>query len=148
MPGPTGALLLAAAVAGVLAPARADAQASPYIPLDSWSVPLLEHLITRGEIEDPSPMMRPFRRSDARAALAAGDTTGAHSGRIIQVLRAELADPAGNAWSAEERAGGQAFTHARRDPLHAAGADRVKPYAEVRGWASFGNLAVVTRPVA
>jgi hypothetical protein len=142
-----GALLFAVALAGVLAPARANAQASPYIPLDNWSTFWLEHLIARGEIEDPSPMIRPFRRSDARDALASADTMG-HGGQILQILRRELADPDGNAWLLEGRAGGQAFTHARRDPLHPAGADRVKPYAEIGGWATFGNLVLVTRPVA
>jgi hypothetical protein len=63
------ALLLAA-----LAPARGAAQSSPYLPLDDPRLPLLEHLIARGDIADPSPMVRPFRRADALRVLAGADT--------------------------------------------------------------------------
>ena len=49
--------------------ALARAQASPYLPLDDPRLPLLEHLIARGDIEDPSPMVRPFRRADAVRVL-------------------------------------------------------------------------------
>ncbi|MDF3053555.1 MAG: hypothetical protein K0S19_1660, partial [Geminicoccaceae bacterium] len=69
------AFLLAAALAGGLGPARALAQASAYIALDDPSLPLLEHLIARGDIEDPSPMVRPFRRADAVRVLAAADSS-------------------------------------------------------------------------
>ncbi|HVD32726.1 MAG TPA: hypothetical protein VNC19_04050, partial [Gemmatimonadales bacterium] len=142
-------LLLAAVLAGMLAPAWADAQASPYIPLDDSRLPLLEHLITRGEIEDPSPMIRPFRRADAIEALAAADTLGNSStARLIRKLRGDFADSAGNSWAVEGRAGGQAYTHARRDLLHAAGPKGVRLYAELGGWATFGNIVLVTRPVA
>jgi hypothetical protein len=141
-------LLLAVALTGVLALARAHAQASPYISLDDPRLPLLEYLITRGEIEDPSPMIRPFRRADAMRALAAGDTLGSSSSaHLIRTMRAGFADTAGNAWALEGRAGGQAYTHARRDLLHPAGPDGVKPYVELGGWASFGNIVLVTRPV-
>ena len=56
--------------------ARVCPQASPYIPLDDPRLPLLEHLIARGDIDDPSPMVRPFRRSDAVRVLAAADSGG------------------------------------------------------------------------
>jgi hypothetical protein len=149
MPAPMRPLLFAAALAGVLVPARAHAQASPYIPLDDSRLPLVEYLIARGEIEDPSPMIRPFRRSDAMQALGGADTLGSSSSTsVITILRRAFADPAGNAWSVEGRMGGQAYTHARRDPLHPAGADRVRPYAELSGWAEFGNVVMATRPVA
>jgi hypothetical protein len=143
------ALLLAAALAGVLAPAQAHAQASPYIPLDDSRLPLLEHLISRGEIEDPSPMIRPFRRIDAARVLGSADKEGSASdNRLVLQLREDFTDQTGNTWSIEGRGGVQGYTHARRDPLHPAGADRLKPYAELAGWATFGNVALVTRPVA
>jgi hypothetical protein len=149
MPEPMRPLLLAAALAGVLALSRADAQASPYIPIDDSRLWLLEHLISRGEIEDPSPMVRPFRRADAIETIRSADTTGATGiGQIVQNLRRDFTDPTGNAWSLEGRAGGQGYTHARRDLLHPAGSGRVKPYAELSGTATFGNLVLATRPVA
>src|SRR6476620_5860827 len=73
----------AVALAGVLGPPCVRAQASPYLPLDDPRLPLLEHLIERGDIEDPSPMVRPFRRRDAVRVLAAADTAGAPSLSLI-----------------------------------------------------------------
>ncbi|MEO8089702.1 MAG: hypothetical protein ABI703_05345 [Gemmatimonadales bacterium] len=147
MHAPISPLFIAIVLASVFAPARASAQASPYIPLDDPRLPLLEHLIARGEIEDPSPMVRPFRRADAVRVLAAGDSAGATSGGLITRLRQELEDPAGNRWRIEGRAGAQAYTHARRELLHPAGPDGVRPYVELRGEATFGNILLVTRPV-
>ena len=140
-------LLLAAVLAGMLAPARAVAQASPYISLDDPVLPVLEHMVARGEIEDPSPMVRPFRRSDAVRVLAAADTSpGSGQSAFIERLRRAFEDPSGNVWLLEGRAGAQAYTHARRELLHPAGPDGARPYAEIGGSAVFGNIVLVTRP--
>ena len=149
MPALTRVLLVATALSGVLSPTPARGQGSPYIPLDDPHLPLLEHLITRGEVEDPSPMVRPFRRADAERVLAAADSSA--SGRdagLIQRLRREFEDPPGNAWRLEGRAGAQGYTHGRRDLLHPAGARRIRPYAELGGSAVFGNVVLATRPMA
>jgi hypothetical protein len=148
MPAPIRAILLATALAGVFSPVRALAQASPYIPLDDPRLPLLEHVISRGDVEDPSPMIRPFRRADAARVLAAADTGGTSSGSLIGSLRREFEDPPGNGWRLEGRAGAQAYTHARRDLLHPAGAGRTRPYAELGASATFGSVVLVTRPAA
>jgi hypothetical protein len=123
----------------------AHAQASPYLPLDDPRLPLLEHLIARGDIADPSPMVRPFRQADARRVLSAGDTTQP----LIQALRASLEPPAGEqTWRLSARAGGQAFRHIRRDVLHPLGTDGSRPYAEVAGDAVLGPFALVSRLAA
>ncbi len=139
-----GALLIAAALVGALAPAPASAQASAYIPLDDTRLPLLEHLIARGDIEDPSPMVRPFRRADAVRVLSAVDSS---SPPLIRRLRSELEDASGNSWSIDGRTGAQVYSHARRDLLHSAGPSGARPYFELRGAATFGNIVLVTRPV-
>ncbi len=136
------------ALAGVLAPARTAAQGSPYIPLDDPRLPLLEHLISSGVIDDPSPMVRPFRRADALRVLANADTTaGASSLLLVRRLRERLTEGPGNRWSIAVRAGAQAYSQSRRDPLHRAGPSGARPYAELRGAATFGNIVLVTRPV-
>src|SRR5690348_12681220 len=87
----------------------AAAQTSPYIPMDDQRLPLLEYLITRGDIEDPSPQVRPFRQIDAVRALAAADTApGSPSGRIIRELLSQFEDDtlAASRWSLRARAGG------------------------------------------
>jgi hypothetical protein len=142
-----------ALVAGVLlvalTPVCAFAQASPYIPLDDPRLPLLEHLIARGEIDDPSPMVRPFRRADAVRVLAAADSSGkATATGLIQALRAQFEDPPGSQWRLAGRAGAQAFSHIRRDVLHPLGPDGVRPYADFTGEAVFGPFALVSRPAA
>ena len=147
MPAPIRVVLLATALAGVSAPTRAGAQASPYIRLDDPRLPLLEHLIARGEVEDPSPMLRPFRHSDAIRALATADTTKLPAeGILVQRLRQAFRSPADNYWRIEGRIGAQAYTHARRELLHPAGPDGVRPYAALAATATLGNLVLVTRP--
>ena len=148
--------LTAAALAGGLAPTRMYAQASPYLPLDDPRLPLLEHLIARGDIDDPSPMIRPFRRSDAVRVLSAADTLPTEGvsrcgcqAKLIHSLRQSLADPVGeNTWRVAGRAGGQAFSHLRRDVLHPLGPDGVRPYAEFTGEATIGPFALAARPAA
>jgi hypothetical protein len=128
-------------------PRAVAAQASAYIPLDDPDLPLIEHLIARGDIDDPSPMVRPFREADAERVLAAADTTGAPSRDLIQRLRARFAPAETPAWwRGEARAGFQTYTHARRDPLHPAGDGGIQPYADVMLRAGFGSIVAVTRP--
>jgi hypothetical protein len=147
MPAPIRVVLLATALAGVSAPARAHAQGSPYIRLDHPLLPLLEHLIARGDVEDPSPMMRPFRRSDAARVLAAADTSDrSPQAAVLRRLRRAFEDSAGNRWSLEGRVGAQAFTHARRELLHPAGPDGARPYTELFASMTLANLVLATRP--
>jgi len=146
MPAPFR-VILAAVVLGALVPVRGWAQASPYVPLDDPRLPLLEHLISRGDIEDPSPMVRPFRRADAARVLAAADSAGAAP--LVHALRGQFEDPPNqNSWRVGIRAGGQAYSHIRRDVLHPLGPDGVRPYVDLTGEAAFGPFAVVSRPAA
>ena len=148
MPPTPRALLAAAVLFGALAPASALGQASPYLPLDDPRLPLLEHLIARGDVADPSPMVRPFRRADAVRVLAAADSAGAGD-PLIASLRASLSDdPAERRWRVAARAGAQGYTDDRRDPLHPVGGDGVRPYADFTGEAVFGEFTLVARPAA
>ncbi|HET9725908.1 MAG TPA: hypothetical protein VFP28_03265 [Gemmatimonadales bacterium] len=140
-------LVAAVALAGVLAPRRGHAQASPYLTLDDPRLPLLELLIERGDIEDPSPMVRPFRRADAVRVLTRADSAGAPT--LVPALRAALeAVPGGQSWRVAARAGGQAYSHIRRDVLHPLGPDGARPYADFAGEAVFGPFALATRMAA
>src|SRR5574338_303124 len=122
-------------------PAALVAQASAYIPLDDTDLPLLEHLIARGDVEDPSPMLRPFRAADAERVLALADTAGAPNRALIARLSAQFEPAATPAWwRGTARGGFQAYTHGRRDELHPAGDGGVQPYADVTLSAGFGSL--------
>ncbi|MGH7579840.1 MAG: hypothetical protein ACREM9_06690, partial [Gemmatimonadales bacterium] len=145
MPRPTH-VLLAAVLLGALAPVRGAAQSSPYLPLDDPRLPQLEYLIARGDIADPSPMVRPFRRADALRVLAGADTNEA-TAALIQHLRQELEEPSDSiGWRAGVRVGGQAYSHIRRDLLHPLGPDGLRPYGELLGEASIGPFTLVSRP--
>jgi hypothetical protein len=140
---------LAAVLLGALAPARGAAQSSPYIPLDDPRLPLLEHLIARGDIADPSPMVRPFRRADALRVLAGADTAGERSAALIRRLREELREPADSQrWLFAARAGVQAYSEIRRDVYHPLGPDGVRPYADFTGEASLGPFTMASRLAA
>ena len=148
MPRPHHALL-AAVLLGALAPVRGGAQSSPYLPLDDPRLPLLEHLIARGDIADPTPMVRPFRRADALRVLAGADTSGEASSALIRRLREDLREPADSQrWRVVARAGIQAYSHIRRDLLHPLGPDGVRPYGELAGEAVIGPFSLVSRPAA
>lgn len=131
-----------------LVPALLHAQASAYVPLDDPRLPALEHLITRGDIEDPSPMVRPFRRRAIAASLAAADSApDAPTGALIHTLRLAFTDDTAAArWNVDIRAGGQAYTQKRRDQLHLGGVGGANPYADFGLQAFFGPLALVSRP--
>ena len=137
-----------AALVSVAAAPSLIAQASPYLTLDDPRLPLLEHLIARGDVEDPSPMMRPFRIADAIRVLAAADTAPERStGSLIHRLRVELTPPPGEQWWAvQARLGGEAYTQKRRDPLHLGGPGTENPYFDLGGWAVFGPIAGGVRP--
>jgi hypothetical protein len=139
---------ISALVFALAAAAPLVAQGSPYIPLDDPSLPLLEHLIARGDLDDPSPMVRPFRRADAANALARADTQpGTRSGALIAALRRQYAEPGVETWwRAGARAGGQAYTTPRRDLLHPMGDGDVSAYGELSLQAGFGALVASTRP--
>ena len=130
------------------APGRPPARASAYVALDDPSLSLLEHLISRGDVDDPSPMVRPFRRDDARRVLARADTIRSRTtAALVRALRERYAEPEAEAWwGAAARAGGQAYSQLRRDPLHQGGPDGADPYADVTLEGAFANLIVVTRP--
>jgi hypothetical protein len=148
-PMPPRHALLVAVLLGALAPGRGAAQSSPYLPLDDPRLPLLEHLISRGDIADPSPMVRPFRRADALRVLARADTAGESSAELIRHLRDALAEPAASDhWRVGARLGAQAYSHIRRDLLHPLGPDGVRPYGELTGEAVLGPFSLVSRPTA
>ncbi|HXE58492.1 MAG TPA: hypothetical protein VNK43_10870 [Gemmatimonadales bacterium] len=153
MPSPCPAKVLIGALAILVAapgaPARptpAAAQASAYLPLDDPDLAAIEHLIARGAVADPSPMVRPFTRADAVRVLERADTTAPRDAAIVRRLLARLRDPDAELWwRADGEAGGQGFSHARRDPLHPAGPDGVRPYAELGLQAKADKLLLATR---
>jgi hypothetical protein len=132
----------------LLVAAPLTAQASPYISRDDPLLPSLEHLIALGDLTDPSPLVRPFRRIDAVRALDSALASGqARDTALLAELRsAWTGDTSETRWQVEGRIGGQGYTEARRDPLHPAGVGRVRPYVELRLQATFDDLILVSRP--
>ena len=136
------------AVIAVAVSAPLAAQASPYIPLDDPRLPAFEHLVAMGDVADPAPLIRPFRRADAVRVLdsALGGGAARDTALIAELKQAWSEDTTEAHWEIEARAGAQAYTQARRDPLHPAGPDGVQPYGELRLQATYGNVVLVSRP--
>lgn len=125
------------------------AQGTPYVPLDHPLLPLIEHLIARGDLAEPSPMSRPFPRADLRRLLDSASGAPAASAGVLATLRERFPAPPGRHWfRVEPRAGLQAYTTARRDLLHPSGSGDVQPYAEATAELGAGPLVLVSRPVA
>jgi len=99
-------------------------EASPYLPLSHWSVPFIEHLITAGRMADPTPLTRPFRTDQVLRALDAVDSGSVTRAEwaVVRQVRSELTRrERGPAARVDVHAGIAASSHARRDPLRAAG---------------------------
>src|SRR2546425_6711989 len=133
-------------------PRAAMAQdASPYVPLGYWGTPYLEHLIARGAIPDPTPLTRPFVQADVVRALAAADTARL-SGAERRVVRDILADlrrdnPDQKPWArVDGSVAVSGASHARRDPLRAAGAGDATGAGGLPAQAPLRPLALVTHP--
>jgi hypothetical protein len=124
------------------------AQASPYVPLDDPRLAAFEHLVATGDILDPSPFVRPFRRADALRMLDSALTQGrARDPALIEDLRrAWRGDSAEARWEVAGRAGFQSYSNARRDPLHPGGPDGLRPYVDLGLTAVFGDFVLVSRP--
>ncbi len=132
--------LLLVAVAG--RPTTADAQGSPYIPIDDPRLARFELLIDRGAIADPSPLVRPFTEAQAVAALKAlhRRASAADSAEARSLL--QLWTPLDTIYWGRVDAGlgAQSYTHARRDPLHPAGPSGTRPFWDIEFVGLFGPV--------
>jgi hypothetical protein len=139
-----------ALVALLLLPAGLTSQeASPYLPLNHWAMPYLEHLIAAGRIADPSPLSRPFRVDQIARALDAVDSNTVTGGEwaVVKDIRADLThQERGPSSRLDIEAGLAGSSHARRDPLRAAGPG----HGTFSGGAGltlyFGPVVVVSHP--
>ncbi|MES2306061.1 MAG: capsule assembly Wzi family protein [Gemmatimonadota bacterium] len=129
-------------------PSGARAQGSPYLTLDDPDLPLLEHLISRGDVTDPSPFVRPFTRRDATRVLRQAQPS-ADSQLVARLLKRWDAPVGETTWRAAARVGAQGYGAARRDALQPAGdAHAGEFYGEAAVSGSFGALVVGSRVVA
>ncbi len=126
------------------------AQSSPYVPLDHPLLPAAEFLIARGDIADPSPMIRPFRRSDLLRAIGHAELDSATaSGRLAATLVKAFTEPNEEHWiRVAPRLGVDGFSRARRDLFHPAGPGGIRPYLESSFELRSGPLVMMSRAAA
>jgi hypothetical protein len=123
--------------------------ASPYVPLNHWAMPYVEHLIARGRLVDPTPLTRPFREADLLRALEAVDSARVTSLEwdVVQQMKNDLRrHERGPVARLDLHSGIAAATYARRDALREAGPG----HGTVSGGAGltllFGPVVAVTHP--
>ena len=121
---------------------RAHAQGSPYIQLDDPRLARFELLVDRGVIPDPTPLVRPFTEAQAVAALRALSSKASASDSAQASSLLKLWTPPDTVyWGRVEFAlGAQAYTHARRDPVHPAGDGGVWPFGSLEFLGVFGPV--------
>ena len=132
-------------------PAALVAQgASPYVPLHHWAMPYVEHLVARGVLADPAPLSRPLHADDLVRALEATDSARLNNAerRIVRDIVADLRPPQPDRpWlraSGEVTAAGA--SHARRDPLRAAGPGHATAAGGLDLQLALGRVMLVTHP--
>src|SRR5690348_16694764 len=145
------------ATVALFASTLAAQDASPYVPLQHWTMPYVEHLIARGVLADPTPLTRPLRRADLVQALRAVDTLTVSvpvAATVRRLLAALEPRERGMRYRVEGEVGVAAANYARRDPLAAidsTGPRRAGPgHPTVSGGldleALFGRVVAVTHP--
>jgi hypothetical protein len=152
----TSAGFLIAGLALVV-PRLAAQDASPYVPLQHWTMPYVEHLIARGVIPDPTPLTRPLRRADLIRVLRAVDTVTV-SENVTKTVRRLLAalEPKGRGlrYRLQGDGGIAAATYTRRDPLAAIDDSGPRQTGPKRGTVNagldlqfdLGRIVAVTHP--
>ena len=110
-------------LAVALAPVLSAQEASPYVPLNNWAMPYVEHLIAAGRMADPSPLSRPFRAAD--------------------LVRHMLGPSA----RMDVQLGAMASSHARRDALREAGEGHGTASGGLGVTLYFGPAVFVTHPM-
>lgn len=142
----------------LLVAARAAAQdASPYVPLQHWAMPYVEHLIAAGVMADPTPLTRPLKQADVVRALGTVDTLAAAPsvrGTVRQLLAAFAHSERGPFGRIDGDLGVAAATYARRDPLAAIDSTGPRQAGPKHGYVSgglavqllFGPVVAVTHP--
>jgi hypothetical protein len=132
-------------------------EASPYVPLQHWTMPYVEHLIARGVIADPTPLTRPFKRADLVRVLRGVDTlvVGDKVARTVRRLLTALDSPGrGARYRVAGDVGVAAATYMRRDPLAAIDSIGPRQAGPGHGTASggldvqlqLGRIVAVTHP--
>ena len=124
-------------------------EASPYLPLSHWSMPYVEHLIATGRMTDPSPLSRPLKTLDAVRALEAVDSnvvTGAEWSVVRRIREGLARGTRGPSARVDVHAGVAGSSHARRDPLRAAGVGHGTFSGGAALTLSFGHAVLVSHP--
>ena len=125
--------------------------ASPYVPLQHWAMPYVEHLIATGILHDPTPLTRPLRQADLVRALEDVDTlTVGSAGRaLVRRLLQEFAlEREGPRYQIVADVGVAAATYTRRDPLAALDSSGPRQSGPKHGFVDGGlALTLLTGPV-
>jgi hypothetical protein len=119
----------------------AGQEASPYVPLQHWAMPYVEHLIAAHVLKDPTPLTRPLKQADLVRALEDVDTLRVNDAvfaMVQRLLRAFRRDARGPSYRVGGDVGLAAATYNVRDPLELGRGVPVRPYGPSRMFGSVG----------
>jgi hypothetical protein len=119
-----------------------------YLPLEHPAMPFLEHLVVRGAIDDPSPMVRPWVVGEIVGALEQADTSRLTDAEKVTLrqIRDELMPREGEVVFAFDTQGGlRAATQGRRDPVRPAGKGKVLPKFAGHGTLQFQRFVLMAQ---
>ncbi len=122
-----------------------------YLPIEHWATPLLEHLIDRGALQDPSPMLRPWLVSAVATALARVDTaqlTGPERRSVATLADLFRSDSSERFIALEGEVQVRTSTHARRAAfaLREEGSGRTQPQFGANLTMQFGPGLILMHP--
>jgi hypothetical protein len=150
-----GRLWLLAAVAIFPTVARAQEisweprNVAPFVGPDHSLTPIIEHLIARGVVDDPSPMVRPWGRARLVEAVEAARPRSGRDTVMVDGVRKALqarsrysGESLGDRWSIQGSLGRSAWTHGRRDPMQPEGREGGSLWGRVDAALTMGSLGV------
>jgi len=123
--------------------------ASPYLPVQHWATPYVEHLIARGRMADPSPLTRPLKTADVVRALSEVDTLTLTRGerRVVRAIIADLSQRERGPWGRlDVHAGVAGASFDNEDVVRPVGPGHATFSGGLALTAGFGPVVAVTHP--
>ncbi|MDZ4390368.1 MAG: hypothetical protein U0974_11645 [Gemmatimonadales bacterium] len=117
--------------------------AAPWVDDQDPTVAQIEHLITRGVVRDPSPMIRPWARSALLEALRTATPRTQRDSAMVIRIQLEWEGEVTEKWAMEARGGVAQWSSGRWDLLQPGGPSGEGVWGRLDGALATGKLSLV-----